>query len=447
MKPPPDDPRWPAALGICARLRAAGHRALLAGGCVRDGILGVLPKDYDVATDARPEDVARLFRKCVGVGAAYGVQMVVLPEGSFEVTTFRSDGPYSDGRHPDYVEFRDEIADARRRDFTVNALFYDPVSNTVLDYVEGQQDMRDKRLRTVGNPKRRFAEDRLRLLRAVRFAARLGYTIDPDTARAIRETAPLVCWTSAERIRDEIVKMLTEGHAREAFASLDELGLLEHVLPEVARMKGVEQPPAFHPEGDVFQHTLGMLGLMNNPSPEFAMAVLLHDVGKPQTQTFTDRIRFNYHDKAGAALAKNLCERLRFSNASTEHIVNLVLNHMRLDAAPSMRPCRLKRFVREPWFPDLVELCRLDCLASHGALDTIEWVERYLVEMPPDALKPPPLIRGDDLIEMGYTPGPLFSTILRAVEDEQLEGRLRDRGEAWAFVRARWPRQDSSEAL
>lgn len=447
MKPPPDDPRWPAALGICARLREAGHRALLAGGCVRDGILGVLPKDYDVATDARPEDVARLFRKCVGVGAAYGVQIVVLPEGSFEVTTFRSDGPYGDGRHPDYVEFGDEAADARRRDFTVNALFYDPASDTVLDYVEGQQDMRDRRLRTVGNPKQRFAEDHLRLLRAVRFAARLGYSLEPNTAKAIRAMASLACHTSAERIRDEIVKMLTEGHAREAFESLDALGLLEHVLPEVARMKGVEQPPAFHPEGDVFQHTLAMLGLMNNPSPEFAMAVLLHDAGKPQTQTFADRIRFNYHDKAGALLAKNICERFHFSNASTERIVTLVRNHMRLDAAPSMRPCKLKRFVREPWFPELLELCRLDCLASHGALDTIEWVERYLAEMSPDGLKPPPLIRGDDLIGMGYAPGPLFSTILRIVEDEQLEGRLTDRGEALAFVRARWPRQDSSEAL
>ncbi|MCX5758675.1 MAG: HD domain-containing protein, partial [Candidatus Hydrogenedentes bacterium] len=343
--------------------------------------------------------------------------------------------------------FVDKIGDAQRRDFTVNAMFYDPSANAVLDYVGGQEDMRDKRLRTVGDPRLRFSEDHLRLLRAVRFAARLGYAIEPETTKAIREMAPLVCKTSAERIRDEIVKMLTEGHARAAFAGLDELGLLEYVLPEVARMKGVEQPPEFHPEGDVFLHTLLMLDVMHEPTPELAMAVLLHDAGKPLTQTFEDRIRFNYHDKAGARLAEDLCKRLRFSNGSVERIVWLILNHMRLDAAPSMRPSKLKRFVREPWFADLFELCRLDCLASHNGLDTIEWVQRYLAEMPPDVLKPEPLLRGDDLIALGYAPGPLFSTMLQTVEDEQLEGRLHDRREALEFVRTNWPLQASSEVL
>jgi tRNA nucleotidyltransferase/poly(A) polymerase len=363
------------------------------------------------------------------------------------VTTFRSDGPYSDGRHPDHVVFADEIGDAQRRDFSVNALFYDPSANAVLDYVGGQEDMRAKRLRAVGDPRLRFSEDHLRLLRAVRFSARLGYDIEPETAKAIREAAPLVCGTSAERMREEIVKMLTEGHARAAFAGLDELGLLEQVLPEVARMKGVEQPPEYHPEGDVFLHTLLMLDLMHDPTPEFAMAVLLHDAGKPLTQTFEDRIRFNYHDKAGARIAGNLCERLRFSKGSTERIVWLILNHMRLDAAPQMRPSKLKRFVREPWFSDLLELCRLDCRASHNALDTVEWVQRYLAEAPPDVLKPEPLLRGDDLIALGHAPGPLFATILRTVEDEQLEGRLHDRDEALEFVRTNWPRQASNAAL
>lgn len=442
-----NDPRRNAAFGICARLREAGFRSLLAGGCVRDGILNVAPKDYDVASDARPEEVARLFPKCVGIGAAYGVQIVVLPEGSFEVTTFRSDGPYTDGRHPDHVAFTDEIGDAQRRDFTVNAMFFDPASGAVLDYVGGLEDMRNKCLRAVGNAHARFAEDHLRLLRAVRFAARLGYDIEAETAKAIRETAPRVSDTSAERIRDEIVKMLTEGHARAALVLLDELGLLSCVLPEIACMKGVQQPPEFHPEGDVFQHTLLMLDLMREPAPELALAVLLHDVGKPETQTFEDRIRFNYHDKAGARIAEALCRRWRFSNDATEQIAWLVQNHMRLEAAPSMRPSKLKRFVRGPWFAQLMELCRLDCLASHKSLSTIDWIQRYLDEMPPEVLKPVPLLGGADLIEMGYRPSPLFSVILRIVEDEQLEGRVSTREEARRFVQANWPLHASNEAL
>ena len=310
------DDRRRAAAHICKTLANAGYRALFAGGCVRDLILGVEPKDYDIATNAPPSIVATLFDKCVPVGIAFGVQIVVRPEGQFEVAAFRKDGPSLDGRHPDHVEFTDEIEDARRRDFTINALFLDPATNAILDYVGGQDDIRAKRLRTVGDPVLRFSEDHLRLLRAIRFAARLDYEIVPETFHAITQLAPLVATTSAERIRDEIVKILTEGHARRAFEWLDETGLLRHVLPEVARMKGVEQPPEFHPEGDVFQHTLLMLDHMQQPTPPLAMAVLLHDAGKPLTQTFEDRIRFNYHDKAGSRLAENLCKRLRFSNGS-----------------------------------------------------------------------------------------------------------------------------------
>lgn len=440
------DPRCRAALGICARLQSAGHRALLAGGCVRDFVLGVAPKDFDVATSATPGEVARLFRKCIRVGEAYGVQIVVLPEGPFEVTTFRADGPYRDGRHPEHVSFVDEAGDAERRDFTVNALFYDPQAQRILDYAGGLADMRARCLRTVGDPHRRFMEDHLRLLRAVRFSARLGYAIAPETANAIRLLAPLANTTSPERIRDELLKMLTEGHAAVAFEQLDGLGLLEHVLPEAACMKGVQQPPEFHPEGDVFQHTLLMLGHLRQPTPELAMAVLLHDAGKPSTQTFEDRIRFNYHDKVGARVAETVCRRLRFSGDATERISWLVLNHMRLEAAPAMRPCKLKRFVRAPGFSELLELCRLDCVASHGDLERILWVQEYMAGMPPEVLAPEPLLRGTDLIAMGYTPGPLFATILRRVEDDQLDGRLQTREETMGFVRREWPVQQAKAA-
>lgn len=433
------DEKRQAAERICRALREADHRALLAGGCVRDMLLGVAPKDYDIATNARPEDVAKLFSKTVPVGVAFGVQLVVLPEGQFEVASFRKDGPYLDGRHPAHVEFVDEEQDALRRDFTVNAMFFDPAADSVVDYVGGQEDLRWGIIRTVGDAKQRFAEDHLRLLRAVRFAARLDFTIDPATYKVIVETAPLVVKTSAERIRDELIKVLVEGAARKAFELLDETGLLEHVLPEVARMKAVAQPPQFHPEGDVFSHTLLMLEEMKGPSPTLAMAALLHDVGKPLTQTLTDRIRFHSHDKVGAREAARVCRRLRMSNEETARISWLVGQHMRVAHAPKMRESKLKRFVREDGFHELLALCRLDCLASHRSLDVIEWLQRYIDQLSPEEVKPQPLLTGKDLIEMGYTPGPLFKEILDAVEDAQLEGRITDDDQARAFVRKQWP--------
>ncbi len=435
------DERYRAAAGICQCLTRAGYRALLAGGCVRDLILGVRPKDYDVATSAPPGVVAGLFEKCISVGAAFGVQIVVLPEGMFEVSTFRKDGPYLDGRHPDHVEFVDEIEDAHRRDFTINAMFLDPVTDSVIDYVGGREDLQRGIVRTVGGPRQRFSEDHLRLLRAVRFAARLAYTIDSETLDAIVEMAPLINRTSAERIRDEIIKVLTEGGARRAFELLDQTGLLLHVLPEVAKMKGVEQPPEFHPEGDVFEHTLRILDIAHDPSPALAMAILLHDIGKPLTQTFEDRIRFNNHDKVGARETEKICRRLRFSNEDAEHIVRMVENHMRVDTIPSMRESKRKRFVREEGFPELLELCRLDCLASHNSTETIEWIERYIASLPPEELKPAPLLGGNDLIAMGYQPGPFFGEILSAIEDEQLEGTLTTPEQARDFVLTRWPNQ------
>ncbi|MBI5092127.1 MAG: CCA tRNA nucleotidyltransferase [Candidatus Hydrogenedentes bacterium] len=431
--------RRDAAERICATLRRSGYRALLAGGCVRDMLLGVEPKDYDIATNATPAEIAKLFSRTVGVGAAFGVQLVLLPEGQFEVTTFRHDGPYQDGRHPSFVEFCDERTDAERRDFTVNALFYDPASKDVVDYVHGREDLERQVIRAVGDPVQRFDEDHLRLLRAVRFAARLGYTIDPPTKDAIRAKAPRIGTTSAERIRDELVKILTEGGAKHAFDLMDETGLLEQILPEISLMKGVDQPAEFHPEGDVFVHTLLALDELTDPTPTLAMGVLLHDVGKPQTQTFEDRIRFNQHEKAGAEMALAICHRLRFSNKDTERIVWLVDQHMRVGMTPRMKESKLKRFVREEGFAELLELCRIDCVASHGDLDIVTWLKEYIASVPPEAIRPKPLLNGHDLIALGYTPGALFSEILSAVEDAQLEMALSNTEEARAWVMSHWP--------
>lgn len=428
-----------AAEAVCARLREAGHRALLAGGCVRDMLLGHEAADYDVATSARPEEIAALFKKTVGVGAAFGVQIVVLPEGQFEVATFRRDGPYLDGRHPSTVEFLDEREDALRRDFTINALFYDPETQAIIDYVGGQEDLRRKLIRAVGDPRVRFEEDHLRLVRAVRFAARFGYDIEAETLRAIRELAPLIRKTSPERVRDELTKMLTEGRAGRAFRLLDETGLLEQVLPEVARTKGVEQPPEFHPEGDVFVHTMLLLDELKDATPTLAYGALFHDIGKPLTQTFEDRIRFNLHDKAGAREADRICRRLHMSNEERERIVWLVEQHMRVAAAPDMRESKLKRFVREEGFRELLELHRLDCLASHRDLRIYDWLREYADSLKPEETRPAPLITGHDLIALGYQPGPLFKEILTAVEDAQLEGALRSSEDARQFVQTRWP--------
>jgi poly(A) polymerase len=427
------------AEALCATLRAHGHRALLAGGCVRDLLLNTPAKDFDIATSARPEDVEALFNKTVSIGKAFGVIAVMRPEATYEVTTFRRDGPYLDGRHPSTVSFTDEIEDAKRRDFTVNALFFDPEEQRVLDYVGGQEDMARRVIRTVGDPYARFREDHLRLLRAVRFAARLDYVIEPETMHAIRVLAPDVLTTSAERIRDELLKILTEGAARRGFELLDECGLLEQVLPEIAAMKGVDQPEVFHPEGDVFVHTLLLLDKMENPTPELALAALLHDVGKPPTQTFEDRIRFNLHEKVGAEMAEEICRRLRLSRHTIERVRWLVEQHMRLRWLPEMRESKRRRFVREEGFDELVRLCRLDSLASHGDVSTVEWTQDYLANLQPEQVKPTPLLTGHDLIAMGYRPGPQFGRILTAVEDAQLEEQIRTKQEAETFVMKHWP--------
>jgi poly(A) polymerase len=434
------------ATRIVRELRQAGHSAYLVGGCVRDLILGLEPADYDVATSAIPEQVMRLFPQTYAVGAQFGVVLVPIrrdgPAGDrgndvIEVATFRSDGLYSDGRHPDQVQFsREARLDVQRRDFTINGLLLDPVTQEVLDYVDGRKDLERKTIRTIGSARDRFSEDKLRMLRAVRFAARFNYSIEPATFRPICELAPQIHQVSQERIRDEILKMLTEGHARRAFELLDEAGLLEQVLPEVKRMQGVAQPPQFHPEGDVWVHTLMMLeGLRKGTSKTTALGVLLHDVGKPPTfRVAPDRIRFDQHAEVGTKMAEEICRRLRLSNDDTEQVCALVANHMRFGDVKRMKSSTLKRFFRLPRFQEHLELHRLDCLSSHRDLSLYEFVKEKLHSMPAEHICPQPLLNGNDLIRAGYRPGPQFKELLTAVEDAQLEGSIGTREEAFSLL-------------
>jgi poly(A) polymerase len=426
------------ALELVRALRAQGHQALLAGGCVRDLLLGRTPKDWDVATDASPEAVMRLFPGSQAVGAHFGVVLVRLGERQYEVARFRRDGRYLDGRHPEAVAFSGPEEDARRRDFTINGLFCDPLAGQVVDYVGGREDLEKRLIRAIGEPRQRFEEDHLRLLRAVRFAARFGFAIEEGTLEAIAELAPLVLRVSAERVRDELTLMLTEGQAGCAMQLLLETGLLGQLLPEVAAMEGVGQPPEFHPEGDVWTHVRLMLERMEDPTPTLAWGVLLHDIGKPPTYREADRIRFDEHDAVGARMADQVCRRLRLSGEQAEQIDWLVGQHMRIRHAKEMRPSKLKRLLREPCFPELLELHRIDCLASHGSLDIYEFCQAQLQEGEPEALRPARLLTGDDLIALGFEPGPLFKEILGALEDEQLEGRVQNREEAERFVRERY---------
>jgi len=428
-----------AARDICARLQAAGHQALWAGGCVRDCLLGRAPYDYDIATSARVEEIRRLFGSTVEIGAAFGVTGVVLPEGSFEVATFRSDGPYRDGRRPSQVAFSDAREDALRRDFTINALFLDPPTGAVLDFVGGQADLERGIIRAVGDPDRRFAEDYLRLLRAARFSARLGFALDPATEAAMTRHAPGLTRISAERIRDELSKMLTEGEAAAAFRILDRTGLLDRALPEVAAMKGVAQPEVFHPEGDVFEHTMACLAQLRGAPLSLALAALLHDVGKPVTQRFAERIRFDFHDMRGARIAERVLRRLRFPNNVVDTVVWLVEQHMRFAWTLEMRESKRKRFVRDPRFTSLVELARIDALASHGDVSNIERIEAFRNALGAEEMRPGRLLTGHGLAAMGYAPGPLFAEILRQLEDAQLEGWVRTEEEARRYVSAHWP--------
>jgi poly(A) polymerase len=429
-----------AATDIVRRLREAGFDAYLVGGCVRDIVMGTEPKDYDVATSAPPPQVVGLFPDSLTVGAHFGVVIVPGEEGSVEVATFRRDGLYTDGRHPVQVEFAQSAEDdVRRRDFTINGLLYDPLENKVIDYVGGQADIRGRRVRAIGDPYQRFGEDRLRMLRAVRFAARFNFEIDPAAADAIRTLAGEIRLISAERIRDEILKILTEGQARRGFELLDNTNLLEQVLPEVKAMQGVEQPPEFHPEGDVWKHTLMMLAGLKNPTATLALGVLLHDVGKPRTFTVRERIRFDNHVEVGVKMAEEICKRLRLSLRDTERVVDLVRHHMRFKDLPRMKRSTQIRFLRMQDFADHLELHRLDCLASHGKLENYEQATRMLGELPEEVIRPPRLLTGIELIREGYKPGPVFKQILQAVEDAQLEGEIHTQEDALRLVHQRFP--------
>ncbi len=432
------------AIEIAADLRSRGFQAWLVGGCVRDLVLGREPSDYDISTDARPEELLGLFPRAQLVGAQFGV---VLVDG-VEIATFRSDHSYEDGRHPGQVVFEtDPRQDVLRRDFTINALLLDPSAlnsksslsppySQVVDYVGGLSDLRAGIIRAIGDPQQRFEEDHLRMLRAVRFAARFGFQIEPATMSAIQKLHARILRVSPERIRDELVRILTEGGARHGFELLDASGLLADILPEVSAMKGVAQPPEFHPEGDVWTHTLIMLEGLESPSPALALGVLLHDVGKPGTFRVADRIRFDGHVELGERIAREILNRLRFSNAETNQVIALIANHMRFSHVHQMRESTLKRMLRLPAFDEHLELHRLDCSSSHGHLENYEFAKAKFEQSAPEQLRPPRLVTGDDLIQAGYAPGPDFSRMLEVAEDAQLEARIHSKEEGLALVRA-----------
>lgn len=380
-----------------------------------------------------------LFPGALEVGAHFGVMLIRRDGVEVQVATFRTESSYRNGRHPEEVRFEtDVVADLRRRDFTINALLRDPFTGAILDPLGGMADLRAGIIRAIGNPAERFQEDHLRMLRAVRFAARLGFEIEAGTMDAIRTLAPQINRISAERIRDELVRILTEGGARRGFELLDSSGLLLEILPEVSAMKGVQQPPQFHPEGDVWIHTLGLLERMGTPPIELALGCLLHDVGKPPTQTFEDRIRFNGHDHVGAGMTRRILSRLRFPSDVIEAVESMVDQHMKFKDAGRMGVSAFKRFVRQPGFDELLQLHRLDILASGGGLRSYDAVKDRYEALPEEQLRPPPLITGRDLIELGYQPGPAMGTILRSVEEQQLEGQLQSKEEAIAYVRRVW---------
>ena len=433
------------ANSLCDTLERHGFQALLAGGAVRDILLHRVPTDYDVATNATPSEVLRLFPQGLDIGAQFGVVLVRQDSHKVEVATFRSDIGYSDGRHPDQVVYsQTPEEDVQRRDFTINGLLMRHDTGEVLDFIGGRNDLAAGIIRAIGEATRRFAEDKLRMLRAVRFAARFGYTIELKTSVAIRKHANEVQIVSAERIREELTKLLTEGAARRGFELLGELSLLPQVLPEIAALKGVPQPPQFHPEGDVWIHTLLMLeGLPPGVSPTLAWGVLLHDIGKPPTFRSAaetgDRIRFDGHVDVGVRMADELCRRLRFSNDDTDQIKALVANHMKFKDVAQMRQSTLKRFVRLPQFDEHLELHRLDCQSSHGKLDAYNTVRAFLARTPPAEVRPPRLLSGDDLKDLGYTPGPEFQKMLTTLEDAQLEETVQTRDQAFEFVRRHYP--------
>jgi poly(A) polymerase len=418
------------AFKIVTRLRDNGFIAYYVGGWVRDLLLKEKSTDIDIATSAHPEDVMRLFKMTVPVGVQFGVVLVIEDGVQFEVATFRSDGQYIDGRHPTAVHFSSPEEDAQRRDFTINGMFWDPVEKKVIDFVGGEKDLKQGIIRAIGDPKARFEEDKLRMLRAVRFSARFNFPIEKETYSAIKTLSSEIDAVSQERVRDELVKMLTGPDPAKSILLMDETGLLKVILPEIAALKGIEQPPEFHPEGDVFVHTVLMLKKINNADLILALAILFHDIGKPRTMKVTDRIRFSCHDAIGARMTEEIMRRLRFSNKEIEQVVQCVQNHMNIMHVKKMREGKLKRFIASETFVAELMLHKIDCEASHGMIDNYEFLVKKQEECAKEDLKPKPLLTGQDMITLGMKPGPHFKDILTEAYDLQLEGKITSKEEA-----------------
>ena len=433
------------ALEIVKTLGEKGHEAFFVGGCVRDALLGVECDEIDIATSATPEQIKRAFPKTVAVGESFGVVLVIKEDMKFEVATFRRESSYGDGRHPERVDYtKSPEEDVRRRDFTINGMLYDPLSGELFDYAGGLGDLERRLVRTIGDPRARFGEDRLRMMRAVRFASCLGFELDGAALSAIRDGAAAISVVSGERIREELVKILTRRNPGNGLRLLSSSGLLEHVLPEVERMRGVRQPPQFHPEGDVFEHTCLVMDMLHGNtggrySEELAVGALLHDVGKPPTYSESDRIRFNGHDRVGARMSEGICRKLRFSKKQIRRISELILEHLKFKDVFNMRKSTLKRFLSLPYFEEHMQMHLADCMASHGQTDAYDFIREKMEEYGREEIKPPPLLNGRDLIGLGYSPGPVFSKILGRVEELQLENGLSSREEAVEFVLRSYP--------
>lgn len=422
------------ALQILKQIRSGGYEAYFVGGSVRDLLLKKAPKDFDIATNATPDIIQALFPRTIPVGAQFGVMIVMMKGESFEVATFREDRGYQDGRRPTSVQFTGAREDAVRRDFTVNGLFYDPIKKKVLDWVGGQKDLKKKTLRAIGDPEKRFSEDKLRMLRAVRFASVLGFKIEARTFKAIQKLASKIHEVSHERVRDELLKMFTGPDPALSLTLLDKTGLLKEVLPEVERMKGVEQPRAYHPEGDVFRHTKLLLKQLKNPDAVLAFGCLLHDVGKPATFKRSDRIRFNGHDRVGAKMTEEILGRLRFPNDLKERVVACVDGHMRFKDVKQMKESTLKKFMQRTTFETELTQHRIDCLASHGDISNWRFLKKKMKEFSSEGIRPEPLVTGKDLLALGYQEGPLIGQVLKAVEEAQLEREISTKEEAIAWI-------------
>jgi len=433
------------ALGVVKTLGEKGYEAFFVGGCVRDALLGVECDEIDIATSATPEQVQQAFSKTVAVGKSFGVVLVIKEDMKFEVATFRRESSYGDGRHPEHVDYtKSAEEDVRRRDFTINGMLYDPVSGELYDYVGGVGDLERRLVRTIGDPEERFGEDRLRMIRAVRFASCLDFELDGEALSSIRNEAAAISVVSGERIREELVKILTRRNPGNGLRLLSSSGLLEHFLPEVECMHGVRQPPQFHPEGDVFEHTCLVMDMLYGNtdglySEELAVAALLHDVGKPPTYSESDRIRFNGHDRVGARMSEGICRRLRFSKKQIKRISELILEHLKFKDVFNMRESTLKRFLSLPYFEEHMQMHLADCMASHGQTDAYNFIREKMEEYGREEIKPPPLLSGQDLIDLGYSPGPVFSEILGKVEEFQLENQLSSKEGAIEFVLKNYP--------